>query len=470
MALVFGMVVAGCDADLGTLNQDGKGRVTITIGTGGGDREGSLRPSLTPGVSQDAAHPASQDALDAPQAGLYYTLEFTADGKETVTAVINGLADETSVIVELDVGEWTLTVTGYLFAADAGDPSKVVASGHITVAVVQSADGTIQPVTVSPDVISVAGLYVGLETVRTDISGLTGTGGTGILAKSLTWLHENASKDGAYTVKLDTGESLASSDLSTIINADNVTLTIKGLSASAIEADWPVVQLDETNGRLFTVGAAAGNAQNLVLDGKLILKGRSDNSIALVYVNALGTLKMEGNAKITGNTNNSNFFSGIFGGGVNITGGIFTMNDSASISGNSAEMGGGVFIWSGAFTMNDNAFMSGNNARGQGGGGVAVAHDGVFTMNGGTISGNICGSISTDMGGGVILDNLSSTFVKTGGRIAGNPTGYSGHASNVAPFGSAVAMRGFSADPITIGDTTAYYFDDDLGPDQNTPQ
>jgi len=99
-------------------------------------------------------------------------------------------------------------------------------------------------------------------------------------------------------------------------------------------------------------------------------------------------------------------------------GGIFTMNGGA-ISGNDnsegwgSSSGGGVVVSSGNFTMN-NGTISGNTA--SYGGGVNV-NFGTFTMNGGIISGNIAkhgGGVSIggtfNMKGGVITDNAASVY------------------------------------------------------------
>jgi len=90
----------------------------------------------------------------------------------------------------------------------------------------------------------------------------------------------------------------------------------------------------------------------------------------------------------------SDNISSIYGGGVNMEGGIFIMSNG-TISGNN---GGGVV--SGTFTMN-NGTISGNN-------GIGVNARITFTMNSGTISGN--------NGGGV----MSGTFTMSNGTISGN--------------------------------------------------
>lgn len=97
------------------------------------------------------------------------------------------------------------------------------------------------------------------------------------------------------------------------------------------------------------------------------------------------------NGSITGNKDVKN------GGGVNVeSGGVFTMNG-------------------GSITGNTSTAAESNN--GKGGGGVYVAKDCVFTMNSGSITGNT----SAAEGGGVYVAN-GGTFTMNGGTITGNNT------------------------------------------------
>jgi len=120
-----------------------------------------------------------------------------------------------------------------------------------------------------------------------------------------------------------------------------------------------------------------------------------------VYVGERGSFTMEGGT-ISGNTSNSN------GGGVYV-GGTFTMRDNASLSGNAApnRRGGGIYV-SGTFTLQDNAKVTGNKDNG-------VYNEGTFIMKGGTISNNT--------GGGVVN---TGTFTIEIGTISGNATNGSG--------------------------------------------
>jgi hypothetical protein len=100
--------------------------------------------------------------------------------------------------------------------------------------------------------------------------------------------------------------------------------------------------------------------------------------------------------------------------------GIFTM-EGGEISGNTSYYGGGVYVYSsGTFTMQGGA-ISGNKASSSyyGGGGGVYVENGTFTMQGGAISGNTSFS-----GGGVYVS--SGTFTMQGGAISGNKASSSG--------------------------------------------
>jgi hypothetical protein len=181
--------------------------------------------------------------------------------------------------------------------------------------------------------------------------------------------------------------------------------------------------------------------QTLIIDGPgLVLQGLTrgqngatmDNGAATVFLNA-PTAKLElRNGTISGNSN-------VFGGGVNVNFGSFSMSGTAKISGNSGSQGGGVNVnfgsfdmsggeisgnscsisgggvsvdGSGSFSMSGTAKISGNS--GTSGGGVYVYDSGSFDMSGGEISGNSSGS-----GGGVYV---RGTFTMSGGTISGNST------------------------------------------------
>jgi hypothetical protein len=146
-------------------------------------------------------------------------------------------------------------------------------------------------------------------------------------------------------------------------------------------------------------------------------------------------------------------------------GGVFLYNSSFTLEGgfiryNTAQYaGGGVSIFSdspanrASFTMKDGTIME--NVGRMGGGGVAQ-DGGVFTMSGGSISGNYA-----MYGGGVFLSSrIAARFEKTGGTIYGLNDGGK---TNITRDDGSVIINGGRGNAIwvTIGNT---YEDNTLGP------
>ena len=121
------------------------------------------------------------------------------------------------------------------------------------------------------------------------------------------------------------------------------------------------------------------------------------------------------NGSITGNKDGKN------GGGVNVeSGGVFTMN-GGSITGNTSTAtesnngkgGGGVYVAKDCvFTMNSGS-ITGNTSAAEGGG-VYVANGGTFTMNGGTITGNNTTTSDKDRWAGGVYVGTSGVFTVSG--------------------------------------------------------
>ena len=153
----------------------------------------------------------------------------------------------------------------------------------------------------------------------------------------------------------------------------------------------------------------AVNGDLTLRGGGTITGGWNNGNGGGVYVS--GSLTLEGCA-ITGNTADDIWHDG-FGGGVYIdSNGVFVMN-GGSVSGNTAIAGGGVCIASkGEFTMNGGS-VSGNTADGIGG---VFPYGGAFTMNGGEISGND----ANEQFGGVLIDD--GTFNVSGSPVIRNNT------------------------------------------------
>ena len=282
------------------------------------------------------------------------------------------------------------------------------------------------------------------------------------LAEKLIWLKDNAKSNSNYTITLKDNYSLSGTDgkpnnVNTLDyqGKSNITITLIGESTEC------TISL-KGNGSLFDVRTGV----TLVLDNKITLKGDNSNSSSLVDVSG-GTLIMKTDSKITGNTAYS-------GGGVSVfNSGTFTMNDSASISGNTASSsesyGGGVYVKGGTFTMNDSAAIFGNTASSSEsyGGGVYV-EGGTFTMNGSAaISGNTVsssksyyGSDAKSYGGGVYVEGGTFTM-NDSAVISGNTDsssesydgGYKSYGGGVYVFKGTFSMNG----NVSISGNTAYH-------------
>jgi hypothetical protein len=181
----------------------------------------------------------------------------------------------------------------------------------------------------------------------------------GNLAAKLGWLERNTESHNTYILEMSANDNSSSRTLQ-YSGAINVTIILRG------EAENRTIRFS-SNGTMFTVKPNV----TFILDNNITLQGHSQNTGVLV----------------------------------NVDGGIFIMNDGATISGNSgvAVTVGEQYGNSGSFTMNG-GIISDNSSSG------IWLRKGDFAMNGGRIFGN--------SGNGVYLDN--GTFSMTGGTISGN--------------------------------------------------
>ena len=186
-----------------------------------------------------------------------------------------------------------------------------------------------------------------------------------------------------------------------------------------------------------TITIGAGQNVSLDLNG-YTLTGSKDDSVITVNGNlTLDDTSENGDGKVTGGGGHTltaqpgNSYQ--VGGGVYVAvDGSFTM-EGGEISGNTATLGGGVFIHGGDVTMNGGAIsentVTDTDKTGSNGGGVYISAgplggEGSFTMTGGEISGNT----SESMGGGVTVS--TGIFTMTDGEISGNAAGDAGGVSN----------------------------------------
>jgi len=226
-------------------------------------------------------------------------------------------------------------------------------------------------------------------------------------------------------------------------------LHVSGTFTATAITDEAFIKVDSTVGNLAIIGEGSGATINANTKGR-VLYVDSDTSVTIksvtltgggvpssigrdtvyrglcVYVATSGNLTMESGSSITGNTS----AKATHGGGV-YNEGTFTMN-GGTISGNLARLAGprdnqiggdgGGVYNKGTFTMNDGT-ISTNKAM-DGGAGV-YNHSGTFTMNNGTISGNGVqeGSNRVFAGAGVMN---RGTFDMYNGTISGNESTYMG--------------------------------------------
>jgi len=237
---------------------------------------------------------------------------------------------------------------------------------------------------------------------------------------------KNGGNDQEYTITVTGAVSVPSS------GADNTFGAVTGVKIT-IEGNGTLSP--SNTGSLLVIGK-----DQTVIARDVTLRGRSDNnSYSCVWING-GTLRMEGKAKVTGNTKTDGPGGGVFidedgtftmqdtvsvsgntvngdGGGVCLREGTFTML-GGSVSDNTADApdpdGGGIYVDGGTFTMLGGS-VSGNTA---GWGGGVFVKDGTFTMKGGSISENKATSSSHNGGGGGVY--VISGFTMEGGAISGN--------------------------------------------------
>ena len=161
-------------------------------------------------------------------------------------------------------------------------------------------------------------------------------------------------------------------------------------------------------------------------DNALITDNETTQDGGGVYAEGI-TVILKDNAAINNNVSGSNGRGGgvsMYSGKLNMEGGVISGNKSIS------GQGGGVLVSSGEFTMSGNSIITNNETASSGGG---VNSTGIFTMNGGVLSGNKSTGSGSSGGGGV---NISGgTFTMNGGIISGN------QASSSAAYGGGGGVR-----------------------------
>jgi len=267
-----------------------------------------------------------------------------------------------------------------------------------------------------------------------------------------TWIEavngiRNGGNNTEYVITVTGTISVPPSTESTFGSVTDIIITVEGSGTLS----------PSSNGNLFIIG----NGQTVIAKN-VTLRGRSENgSYSVIAISRGGTFSMEGNATVTGNSRTGN------GGGVYVDGGTFIMQDTSSVSGNTANTnssnggGGGVFVNSGTLTMRGNSTVSVNTAFSgyrswgdYGGGGGVLVNGGTFTIQeSATVSGNSArglrdssNEIAPVFGGGIYI--VTGTFTMEGGTISNNTAEYdwtnSGGGSGVCNRGGTFIMAGGS--------------------------
>jgi len=123
---------------------------------------------------------------------------------------------------------------------------------------------------------------------------------------------KNGGDSEIYTLNVTGNFNAPSTNDNIFGTANNITVIIQGNGTISSTA----------NGSLFRVGAG----QTVILKD-VTLKGHSGNDSPVVVIMPGGVFQMEGNAKVTGNTNSS-------AGGIYVHGGTLIMKENAQVSGN----------------------------------------------------------------------------------------------------------------------------------------
>jgi hypothetical protein len=223
-------------------------------------------------------------------------------------------------------------------------------------------------------------------------------------------------------------------------NANNRAIAITGAGTKVTLGNWATVTGQKVGNTLTNAKDTYGSGVLIDNGGELVMTGTGEvtgcvatgnRPMATVMVLSGGTLTMNG-GRISDNKNTNPDSNGnSYGGGVYVSGGVFTMGDGADVSRNSitgftGTYGGGVYISSGTFTMGNGATVSGNTVTGLGGafgGGIYISGGIVKMYDGAIISGNKLECTNTDAGyrakGGGICQN-GGKFKMEGGTIYGS--------------------------------------------------
>ena len=269
------------------------------------------------------------------------------------------------------------------------------------------------------------------------------------------------------------GNTISSGAVDNVLLYTDSTITVDGLSEGASIGVTTYVTPTVSSPVTFTTGASADDAAYFTSDKSVFVIDAANDELRLRKVatpwdslqeqldaggtvtltNSITALEGDSSLMVTNRVvldlaGHTLTAAGLISVIQILAGGDLTLTNSVDSSGaitggNTINDGGGVHVnGGGVFTMNGGE-ISGNKSTADGGG-VCVNNGGVFTMNGGKISGN---TIDRFNGGGVCVDN-GGVFAMNGGIISGNTAE---RGAGVAVFGS-IAISG---SPVVFGNTNS---------------
>jgi len=202
----------------------------------------------------------------------------------------------------------------------------------------------------------------------------------------------------------------------------------------------------QMEGKAVVTGNNAGGV-SVLEDGIFTMKDNTavagnTGYIGGVYVSG-GTFTMHDSAQVSKNTSTDTDSDTMSAGGVYVDNGTFTMQDNTQVSDNTGGDSGGVSVF-GNFTMQDNASVTGNTGRNSHYGKVGVAVGGNFTMQD-----NV--KVSNNTGRGVYL--VSGTFtMRDNAQVSGN-TDSGVYVSGTFTMEDNASVTGNTGRGVDVGDT-----------------
>jgi hypothetical protein len=222
----------------------------------------------------------------------------------------------------------------------------------------------------------------------TDAGGLSSTQTFTIVVEQFTLVVYNGNDNGPGSLREVAGEAVAGSTI-TFRDVTTVSLTSGEITLDKnITIRGPVTITANNSSRIFVISSGSVTLSDLTLTG-----GFNNADGGAIY--NFGTLTLQGNTRISESSAVN------WGGAVYNASGTLTMQDDSSISGNTADLGGGIFS-SSPIVLQGNSSISGNTAD-YGGGVFNYTGGATFTMQDNS---RIFNNTANVRGGGVY--NLSS--------------------------------------------------------------